>query len=359
MAAIIYIKGDGSPPELTSEQQELFTQYRDQAHAWARAINLKLDRNIKREIGETPGEESAFADFILLHAVRTYDPSKDVKFTTWLYKLMEQQAVNLYHKFKGEGDVSLAEPVPSEGGDEVELEQLLKNVEELRAEDVVAHGLLRDKIKQSLEAKNPRLFEVYKLRFEQGLSNPETGKAMKLSPSRISGLEDQIITILKELPEIKERMEGTSSIRHFLFRVGDKVFVSSIQKFGTVIETYKDNVLDIKLDYNGNIVRILKSDVEKYSSLIESGQQVVDHYFRSSVYIPRCYVSLVSDITGSHIAVLEFRPTSEKQVTAKLYMDNDLMGIAYLTPADTAAFFTLLKGHINSESKLNPPFMSL
>src|SRR5208282_2868022 len=163
------------------------------------------------------GDEEEFADFVLLHAVRTYDTDAGTKFTTWLYKVMEQQSINLYKKFKhhefetGGGEISLAEPVPMSGGEEVELEQFLKEVENLRLKDDIAYKLLRQKVKEKLEALSPRLFEVFKLMFEQELTNPQVAKALRISPSRVTGLKKQIVEVLRSLLEIKE-METDSEV---------------------------------------------------------------------------------------------------------------------------------------------------
>ncbi len=240
---------------------------------------------------------------------------------------------------------------------ETELESLLKTLSNLN-NNSIDYNLLRNKIQQKL---NSQLFTVYTHLYEEGHSNPETARRMKLSPPRVTGLKKKIIATLIKLPEIQdifEQVDGSSSIsslRRFLYRVGDKVKVTSIDKVGT-IENFREDFFKIALD-NGNTVLTSKSDLQKHSTLIDSAQKLLSDYFSSPVLMKQCYLSLVSSETKDPaLVIVELHPASETTVTARLYVNDDLVDLVSISEANTNNLISILKGHLGIDCVLNPPF---
>jgi DNA-binding CsgD family transcriptional regulator len=393
MSATIYIKDDGDY-FLSADQYSLFKTYSDLAINWvkvaedtvdltpeqqkeyndnmAKAIGWAKSLKFKPEMGIDP---TSFAQTILLHAVKTYDGTKGMAFSSWLYKIMQQQANTLWNKYTkyledtSGGERSLAEPVSMPGGEEVELEQLLEGVEQLRAQDDPAYNILRSQLKDLLNQADSsgRLFRIYRMLVEEGLSNPQVASAENLSPSRVTGLVKKIQEVLKNHTDIKELLENgdtsaenkTSAIRRFIFREGDHVNVVSIDKSGIIIKAFKGNVFEVRLDYNNNITRTSRHDLEKYSTVTDSVIKASKHFFGLSIRTPRCYAARVNNNGLSVIAVLEFRPTSETTTLASLYMGNIIAGSVEISENTLTNLIDLVKVKMGVDSKLDPEFLSL
>jgi len=408
MAAIFYIKDNGFSP-LTSEQIDLFNRYKDQAEVWLKlsakypySPRIYKDEPLKHpriDPDQTPakyeyltnaeGDEYAkrfgsdvfnmvkshpelkleeedradFAQDVLLHAIKYFNPEGGMKFSTWLTHILLQQGTSLYNRFlrykkeTGGGEESLSEPQPLSDTESAELEQLIKTTEHVRVEHEVEYSIFRQRLQKELPE---RLFTLWVLMAEEGLSNPQIAAAFKLSPARISGLKKQMLDVIKQLPEIKELEETTSSIRQLIFKAGDRVRIITINKIGNITQNLENGVYDVQLEYNNNIVRTIKEDLEKFTSLYDSGQRIIDHYFKHAVRIPRCYVSLVSrENEEPQLVVLELRPSSEKIISARLYANNNLLGLVKLTEEDTESLFKLLRGYIEESARLCPPFTSI
>lgn len=361
--------------ELTPEQQKEFDKQIGQAVGWAKSLGFKPE--MEAEMGFNP---ESFAHAVLLHAIKTYDSSKGMAFTSWLYRIMEQQAANLWNKYKrylddtGGGERSLAEPIPTPSGETVELEQLLEGVEQLRLQDDPAYNILRSKLREKLKEIDPteRLFRIYRLLVEEGLSNPQVAAAENLSPSRITGLQKKIENVLLQFPEIKEALEvkeqrsslqitdgssSTSILRRFIFRVGDRVRVRSIEKVGIITSVYQGGIYDIQLEHNSNFTRTIREDVEKYSTIVESANKVLSHFFNARIRVPQCYAARFFKGEKPDIAILELRPTSEESVVAKLYIGNNLVGASEVSRNKSGELILLLKSYIGVESKLDPNFV--
>src|ERR1035437_6799960 len=174
MSATIYLKDEGDD-FLNAAQYSLFRTYADLATKWVKVaednVDLTPDQqkeysdNIAKAVGwakslkfkpEMGIDPSSFAHTILLHAVKTYDGTKGAAFSTWLYKIMQQQAATLWNKYTkyleqtSGGERSLSEPVSMPGGEDVELEQLLEGVEQLRVQDDPAYNIFRSQLKDLL-----------------------------------------------------------------------------------------------------------------------------------------------------------------------------------------------------------------
>ncbi len=239
------------------------------------------------------------------------------------------------------------------------LEDFLMSIPRLRKEGGLNYTLLRNKIEKRLSRENPQLFKVYTYLYESDYSNPDTARIMKLSPSRITGLKQKVVSTLLDLPEItdflRERDVCDSPLRRFMFSEGDAVKVLSINETGTILSTYSQ-WFKIKLD-NGNEVLTIKEDLRKHSTLVDSTLNVLSHYFNRDILTPQCYLSFVSN--PAKLIILELRPSSEVSTSARLHINNNLVEITEFTEKYPDNLVSILKGHIGTNSTLDTPFTSL
>lgn len=243
-----------------------------------------------------------------------------------------------------------------------DLETLLESISILRKEGSLNYNLLRNKIEQRLTAESPQLFTVYTYLYEADYSNPDTARIMKLSPPRITGLKKKIVSTLLDLPEIQNLFSeaengSTSPLRRLIYKEGDSVRVCSISETGTISGICSNGWYDIRLD-NGNDVFTVKADLQKYCTLIDSTNNVLEDYFGKEVVTPQCYLSLVAGDMPSLI-VLELRPTSEIVTTARLHINNNLVDVTEITEEFPDNLLSLLKGHIGLSATIDTPFTTL
>jgi len=244
------------------------------------------------------------------------------------------------------------------------IENLLETVSEIKKTAEVHYSLLKEKIQQKLSEVNPQLFVVYTNLYDIGLSNPETARTMKLSPPRITGLKKKIIATLSKLPEIQNIIEetngssSTSSLRRFLYWEGDRVKISSINKIGTIIRV-SGKSFEIKIDSDITIFTT-KNDLQRYSTLEESTLSMIKDYFKHKVLATQCYLSLVSSKEQSpKLVIVELRPSSEKDISARLYVNSELVDLANIKEDNYKNLIAILKGHLGVDVELDPPFTSL
>jgi len=242
------------------------------------------------------------------------------------------------------------------------LETFLESISKLQ-KDEINYNLLRNKIQQKLTSINAQLFTVYSHLYEEGLTNPETAKTMKLSPPRITGLKKRVVAALVSLPEIREVIgtngsSSISSLRRHLYWEGDRVKLNSINKIGTIVGERAEDIFDINLD-NGNKVITFKDDLEHYSTLEESVHNLISHYFGETVIAHQCYLSLITSSDGLKLVVVDLKPSSERIVTARLYINDTMVDLTNITVDNHNNLVAILKGHLGDIVDIDPPFTSL
>lgn len=242
------------------------------------------------------------------------------------------------------------------------LEEFLTSISQLRTEGSLNYNLLRNKIQQKLSRENPQLFTVYTYLYEDSYSNPDTARMMRLSPPRITGLKKKIISTLLDLPEIQSflyssELDTLSPLRRFIYKEGDIVKVISINEIGTIETTTVDNWYRIRL-HNGNEVLTVKEDIQKHSTLVDSAQNVLTHYFSRSVITPQCYLSFIA-APRPQLVILELRPSSEITTTARLHVNDNLIEIVEFKQKYPDNLISVLKGHIGVSTSIDTPFTPL
>lgn len=240
------------------------------------------------------------------------------------------------------------------------LDNFLMAISTLRKEGGLNYDLLRNKIQKKLSQESEQLFTVYSHLYESSFSNPDTARLMKLSPPRITGLKKRITASLLELPEIDNIVsEGntTSPLRRFLYKEGDAVRVLSIGEVGTIESVWGNDWFNIVLA-NGNEVLTVKDDLVKHSTLVDSANSVVAHYYDREVLTPQCYLSLVAGVVPQ-LVILELRPSSEVKTSARLHINNNLVEITEISEKFPDNLISILKGHLGNDPQIDTPFTSL
>lgn len=201
------------PPLSREEEQAAFALLKtDRAAACETLIvhNLRLVVYIAKKY-ESPcctGEDMISIGTIgLIKAVRSFDPSKNIKLATYASRCIENEILMFMRKTSRlSAEISLDEPLNTDrDGNELLLSDMISSDEESAAEKL-GHECERRALMEEISRLSPRERQIMELRFGlnggRELTQKEAADRIGISQSYISRLEKKIIK------QIRQNLEG-------------------------------------------------------------------------------------------------------------------------------------------------------
>lgn len=193
-------KPETEPTSLPSDEELMLAFQRGHAAAFDTLLQRHEEavlRYFVRFLGNRAQAEEA-AQEVFLHVIRAahrYEPR--AKFSTWLYRIMRNYAIDCSRRLKHRRTQSLDQPIgPAE--DDRRLGDVVSVDESEDIETETADREVREKLQKALETLNPDQREVFLMRENMGLAFHEIADVLHCSTNTVKSRMRYAISALRK-----------------------------------------------------------------------------------------------------------------------------------------------------------------
>lgn len=197
---------------LDEQNRELLQIYYDnkdiEAYQSLLILNDKLNYHIARKYlnsGEDVEDLAGIARIGMIKAIKSFDPSKGVKFSTYATRCMTNEILMYFRKEKKhKSNISIEQPLYYDGeGNEMKLEVLVDSGDDILGEIVEREEIIR--LRQAVEQLSGRDRVIIEEKYFKGKTQKQVSELLGLSQSYISRIEKKL---LKKLRDIYDKTKG-------------------------------------------------------------------------------------------------------------------------------------------------------
>lgn len=197
---------------LDEQNRELLQIYYDnkdiEAYQSLLILNDKLNYHIARKYlnsGEDVEDLAGIARIGMIKAIKSFDPSKGVKFSTYATRCMTNEILMYFRKEKKhKSNISIEQPLYYDGeGNEMKLEVLVDSGDDILGEIVEREEIIR--LRQAVEQLSGRDRVIIEEKYFKGKTQKQVSELLGLSQSHISRIEKKL---LKKLRDIYDKTKG-------------------------------------------------------------------------------------------------------------------------------------------------------
>ena len=142
-------------------------------------------------------EATQEAFFHVLRAAKNYEPK--AKFTTWMYRIVHNYAIDCYRRNKLRRTTSLDQPAYGEDSNET-VGDLVEAPEESQESSIIDQDL-HDRLQAALQQLNPDQREVFLMREDQGMAFHEIADVLTVSINTVKSRMRYAIATLRKILE--------------------------------------------------------------------------------------------------------------------------------------------------------------
>ena len=197
---------------LDEQNRELLQIYYDtkdiEAYQSLLILNDKLNYHIARKYlnsGEDVEDLAGIARIGMIKAIKSFDPSNGVKFSTYATRCMTNEILMYFRKEKKhKSNISIEQPLSYDGeGNEMKLEDLLDSGDDILGEIVEREEIIR--LRQAIEQLGGRDRVIIEEMYFKGKTQKQVSELLGLSQSHISRIKKKL---LKKLRGIYDKTKG-------------------------------------------------------------------------------------------------------------------------------------------------------
>lgn len=197
---------------LDEQNRELLQIYYDtkdiEAYQSLLILNDKLNYHIARKYlnsGEDVEDLAGIARIGMIKAIKSFDPSNGVKFSTYATRCMTNEILMYFRKEKKhKSNISIEQPLSYDGeGNEMKLEDLLDSGDDILGEIVEREEIIR--LRQAIEQLGGRDRVIIEEMYFKGKTQKQVSELLGLSQPHISRIEKKL---LKKLRGIYDKTKG-------------------------------------------------------------------------------------------------------------------------------------------------------
>ena len=189
---------------LDEQNRELLQIYYDtkdiEAYQSLLILNDKLNYHVARKYlnsGEDVEDLAGIARIGMIKAIKSFDPSKGVKFSTYATRCMTNEILMYFRKEKKhKSNISIEQPLYYDGeGNEMKLEDLVDSGDDILGEIVEREEIIR--LRQAVEQLSGRDRVIIEEMYFKGKTQKQVSELLGLSQPHISRIEKKIIEKIK------------------------------------------------------------------------------------------------------------------------------------------------------------------
>ena len=189
---------------LDEQNRELLQIYYDtkdiEAYQSLLILNDKLNYHVARKYlnsGEDVEDLAGIARIGMIKAIKSFDPSKGVKFSTYASRCMTNEILMYFRKEKKhKSNISIEQPLSYDGeGNEMKLGDLVDSGDDILGEIVEREEIIR--LRQAVEQLSGRDRVIIEEMYFKGKTQKQVSELLGLSQSHISRIEKKIIEKIK------------------------------------------------------------------------------------------------------------------------------------------------------------------
>ena len=197
---------------LDEQNRELLQIYYDtkdiEAYQSLLILNDKLNYHIARKYlnsGEDVEDLAGIARIGMIKAIKSFDLSNGVKFSTYATRCMTNEILMYFRKEKKhKSNISIEQPLSYDGeGNEMKLEDLLDSGDDILGEIVEREEIIR--LRQAIEQLGGRDRVIIEEMYFKGKTQKQVSELLGLSQSHISRIKKKL---LKKLRGIYDKTKG-------------------------------------------------------------------------------------------------------------------------------------------------------
>ena len=189
---------------LDEQNRELLQIYYDtkdiEAYQSLLILNDKLNYHVARKYlnsGEDVEDLAGIARIGMIKAIKSFDPSKGVKFSTYASRCMTNEILMYFRKEKKhKSNISIEQPLSYDGeGNEMKLGDLVDSGDDILGEIVEREEIIR--LRQAVEQLGGRDRVIIEEMYFKGKTQKQVSELLGLSQSHISRIGKKIIEKIK------------------------------------------------------------------------------------------------------------------------------------------------------------------
>ena len=189
---------------LDEQNRELLQIYYDtkdiEAYQSLLILNDKLNYHVARKYlnsGEDVEDLAGIARIGMIKAIKSFDPSNGVKFSTYATRCMTNEILMYFRKEKKhKSNISIEQPLYYDGeGNEMKLEDLVDSGDDILGEIVEREEIIR--LRQAVEQLSGRDRVIIEEMYFKGKTQKQVSELLGLSQPHISRIEKKIIEKIK------------------------------------------------------------------------------------------------------------------------------------------------------------------
>ena len=189
---------------LDEQNRELLQIYYDtkdiEAYQSLLILNDKLNYHVARKYlnsGEDVEDLAGIARIGMIKAIKSFDPSKGVKFSTYASRCMTNEILMYFRKEKKhKSNISIEQPLSYDGeGNEMKLGDLVDSGDDILGEIVEREEIIR--LRQAVEQLSGRDRVIIEEMYFKGKTQKQVSELLGLSQSHISRIGKKIIEKIK------------------------------------------------------------------------------------------------------------------------------------------------------------------
>jgi RNA polymerase sigma-70 factor (ECF subfamily) len=156
-----------------------------------------LWRFFHRFLGNAEAAEEATQEVFLkmIGAAKSYEPN--AKFTTWMFRISHNYAIDCFRKGKLRKTVSLDQPISEESGPALFLDRIADQT--AMVEEDLVNKELHDQLTQALEMLNPDQKAVFLMRENMNLAFHEIAEILNLSTNTVKSRMRYALAALRKI----------------------------------------------------------------------------------------------------------------------------------------------------------------
>ena len=189
---------------LDEQNRELLQIYYDtkdiEAYQSLLILNDKLNYHVARKYlnsGEDVEDLAGIARIGMIKAIKSFDPSKGVKFSTYASRCMTNEILMYFRKEKKhKSNISIEQPLSYDGeGNEMKLGDLVDSGDDILGEIVEREEIIR--LRQAVEQLGGRDRVIIEEMYFKGKTQKQVSELLGLSQSSISRIEKKLLKKIK------------------------------------------------------------------------------------------------------------------------------------------------------------------